>query len=280
MAGQSGIDAEAWLEACRRMVAGQREIFAEVSGINARTDYEGIGEGGDRTLVIDRRCEDVAFAELERLHDEGHEFVAVSEERGEVEFGAGATTRVVIDPIDGSMNARRTIPSYGLSVAVASGTSMADVEFGLVHDFGADEEFTAVRGEGVRLGGEPVVVERPYPGLEVVGVESASPERVGPIADALQGEAYRLRAIGSIAINLAYVAVARFDAMLSGRHCRSVDAAAGQLIVREAGGLAAFGELDLADAPLGLDARYAIAAALDAEGLETVLGVQRRTGSL
>ncbi len=69
------------------MVEGQRAIFAEVGGIDARTEYEGIGEGGDNTLVIDRRCEDVAFAELERLHGEGHEFVAVSEERGQVEFG-------------------------------------------------------------------------------------------------------------------------------------------------------------------------------------------------
>ena len=85
MADQPEIDAEAWLDACRRMVDGQREIFAEVSGITARTEYEGIGEGGDHTLVIDRRCEDVAFTELRRMHDEGHEFVAVSEERGEVD---------------------------------------------------------------------------------------------------------------------------------------------------------------------------------------------------
>ena len=49
----------------------------------------------------------------------------------------------MIDPIDGSLNARRTLPSFALSVAVASGPSMADVEFGFVHDFGAGEEFIA-----------------------------------------------------------------------------------------------------------------------------------------
>ena len=67
-------------------------------------------------------CEDIVFAELERLHEEGLEFTAISEERGEVRFGAansGAT--VVIDPIDGSLNARRTLPSLSLSIAVASG---------------------------------------------------------------------------------------------------------------------------------------------------------------
>ena len=261
------------------MVAAQREIFAEVSTISARTEYEGIGEGGDRTLVIDRRCEDTVFSELERLHGEGHEFVAVSEERGQVEFGSDGAW-VVIDPIDGSLNARRTIPAHSLSVAVASGPSMADVEFGFVHDFGANEEFTAVRGEGAHAGGEDYEPEREEGKLEVVAIESASPERVAPIATALQGKAWRVRAPGSIAISLVYIAAGRFDAMLSGRHCRSVDAAAAQLIVREAGGRIAFGELDLGDATLDLDARYAVAGALDDEGLATMLGIQRETGSL
>ena len=142
-----------WLGICRRVVAAQRAIFDEVRGIEARTVYEGVGEGGDRTLVIDRRCEDAVFAELEALAAEGASFVAVSEERGEVTFGSGGAARVVIDPIDGSLNARRTLPSHSLSIAVASGPSMADVEFGYVYDFGAGEEFAARRGEGATLDG-------------------------------------------------------------------------------------------------------------------------------
>ena len=62
-----------WLGICRRIVAAQREIFAATTGSVERTVYEGVGEGGDRTLVIDRRCEDVVFAELERLAGEGLE---------------------------------------------------------------------------------------------------------------------------------------------------------------------------------------------------------------
>src|SRR5262245_33597527 len=98
-----------WLGICRRAVDAQRAIFAEVRGSKERTVYEGVGEGGDRTLVIDRRCEDAVFAELETLAGQGAAFVAVSEERGEVEFGGGGPARVVIDPIDGSLNARRTL---------------------------------------------------------------------------------------------------------------------------------------------------------------------------
>jgi len=271
-------DPELWLEACRRMVDGQRAIFREVAGIAARTEYEGIGEGGDRTLVIDRRCEDVAFAELERLRDQGApDFVAISEERGEVAFGdPGAPLKVVIDPIDGSLNARRMIPSHSLSVAVASGPSMADVELGFVHDFGAEEAFSAVRGAGVRVNGEPVELERPYAGLEVVALESANPETISPVVAALAGRVWRLRAPGSIAISLAYVATGRFDGMLTARSCRSVDAAAGQLIAREASGLVSFADGPLAEAPLDLAARYELAAALDREGLEILLEVQRQ----
>src|SRR3954464_3415276 len=144
-----------WTTICRRIVAAQRPIFERAKTSEERTHYEGVGEGGDRTLVIDRECEDVVFAELEQLADEGASFVAVSEERGEVEFGAGGEHRIVIDPIEGSLNARPTIPSFAVSIAVSAGPSMADVEFGFVHDFGADEEFLARRGEGAKLNGSP-----------------------------------------------------------------------------------------------------------------------------
>ncbi len=260
------------------MVAAQRAIFEEVGGIDARTVYEGVGEGGDRSLVIDRRCEDAVFAELEALGREGASFVAISEERGEVSFGSGGPALVVIDPIDGSLNARRTIPSHSLSVAVASGPSMADVELGYVYDFGAGEELFARRGGGatLRRGGgatldrEPIRVAEDRDQLEILGVEAAEPKRALPTLEALAGSVYRLRVVGSIAISAAYVAAGRFDGMLSLRPCRSVDAAAAQLIVREAGGLVAFGDLPLDEAPLHLDARYPIAAACGEHALATI----------
>lgn len=263
-----------WPAICRRIVAAQRPIFAEARTSEERTVYEGVGEGGDRTLVIDRRCEDVVFAELEKLAAAGASFVAVSEERGEVAFGFGGEQRVVIDPIDGSLNARRTIPSFAVSIAVASGPSMADVEFGFVYDFGAEEEFMASRGAGAQLNGRPVRVSPQVERLEVVGVESVEPEWALPAFEALAGKVFRFRVVGAIAITAAYVAAGRFDAMLSLRSCRSVDAAAAQLIVREAGGAVAFGDGDLSEALLDLDSRYPIAAANSEDGLATVRAAQ------
>jgi len=263
-----------WPAICRRIVAAQRPIFERAKTSEQRTVYEGVGEGGDRTLVIDRECEDVVFAELEKLAERGTSFVAVSEERGEVSFGSGGENRVVIDPIDGSMNARRTIPSFAISIAVSSGPSMADVEFGFVHDFGADEEFMARRGEGATLNGARAKVSAEAERLEVVGVESAEPEWSLPALEALAGKVFRLRVVGAIAISAAYVAAGRFDAMLSLRSCRSVDAAAAQLIVREAGGSVAFGEGVLSEALLDLESRYPMAAANSEASLATVRSAQ------
>ena len=275
----SALVAADWLAACRRMVEQQREVFAAAPSIAERTVYEGIGEGGDRALAIDRRCEDIVFRELDTMHADGNAFTAISEERGEVGFDAAESEmRVVIDPIDGSLNARRTIPSHCLSIAVAGGGSMADVEFGYVYDFGASEEFVATRGDGAQLNGRPIRAEGPGRGIEVVGLESAEPGWILPAVEGLRGKAFRVRSIGAIAITLAYVAAGRLDGMLTARVCRSVDAAGGQLIAREAGARVEFEDLDLAHTPLGLDARYRLAAGLDADMLAVMLEAQAPAG--
>lgn len=266
-----------WIEICRRVVTAQRRLFEDSPTSADRTHYEGVGEGGDHSLAIDRRCEDAVFAELEALERSGYSLNAVSEERGEVTLGDGSGPTVVIDPIDGSLNARRTIPSHSLSLAVASGSSMSDVHFGYVYDFGAGEEWSATRGGGAFLGGTPIRAESVIPTLEVVGVESAKPEWIAPIIAALDGDVYRLRAVGSIAITLSWVAAGRFDGMLTARDCRSVDAAAAQLIARESGAEVAFGDAGADETPLALDVRFPLVAALTSSWLDSLRDVQRRS---
>jgi myo-inositol-1(or 4)-monophosphatase len=252
---------EEWIAACRRAVEAQRRIFSEHQGIEARTHYEGVGEGGDHTLVIDRLCEDAIFDELEGLHEAGHAFTAVSEERGSVDFGNGESSlRIVIDPIDGSLNARRTIPLHSVSIAVADGNSMGDVTLGYVYEFGAGEEFVAVVDGEAALDGRPMRVPK-GDGLELVALEASKPERVIRAAEVLRDRAYRIRAPGSIAVALCYVAAGRYDGMITTRNCRSVDAAAGQLIARRAGAALEFAGGGLGDAALDLSARYDVAAA-------------------
>jgi myo-inositol-1(or 4)-monophosphatase len=252
---RSALDAD-WLGACRRAVTGLQELLAAAPSTSERAVETGTrGSGGDRTLVIDRSAETVILAELDAIHAEGYGFVALSEEQGEVDYGDPGV-RVIIDPIDGSLNAKRRISHYALSVAVADGATMNDVVFGFVYDFGPSEEWWARRGEGAWLDGarlDPTLGERrSHDGrLEVLGIEAADPRWVLAAIDPLVASAYRLRALGTIASSLCQVAAARFDGMVTLRRCRGVDAAAGQLIVREAGGMINFRDFqDPLGAPL------------------------------
>jgi myo-inositol-1(or 4)-monophosphatase len=179
--------------------------------------------------------------------------------------------RVVIDPIDGSLNAKRMIPSYSISVAVAAGETMEDVHFAFVHDFGTDEEYVARLGEGATLDGEPLDAEDAGSGLEVVGFESARPEWIAPVASRLEGQVYRIRVLGSIALSLCYLAATRFDGMLTANTCRSCDAAAAQLIAREAGAFVSVLGHGGLEAPLDLETRFRLAGARTPEGLETLV---------
>ena len=149
---RSALDLD-WLGVCRRAVVGLERVLDEAPSTEERARETGErGSGGDRTLEIDSAAERVVLDELQMLSDEGHRFVAFSEELGAVDYG-DQTVRVIVDPIDGSLNAKRRIPHYALSIAVAGGETMADVEFGFVHDFGLGEEWWARRGEGAWLSG-------------------------------------------------------------------------------------------------------------------------------
>jgi myo-inositol-1(or 4)-monophosphatase len=274
----SALDAD-WLAVSRRATSGLRQMLEEAPSTQERARETGSrGSGGDRTLVIDSSAESLVLKELEALAEGGYQFVAFSEERGEIDYGANEV-KVIIDPIDGSLNAKRRIPHYALSIAVASGETMADVEFAYVYDFGPSEEWWAARSEGTWLNGDrldPTLTERRGRDgrLEVLGIESADPRWVAASIDSLVDTAYRLRAIGTIASALCQVAAARFDGMVSLRRVRAVDAAAGQLIVREAGGLVSFPG---SEAPLGvaLDAvpRAPVVAARSAETLRELEGI-------
>lgn len=257
------------MEAFRRAVMAHRGLFGEVAGQAERTAYHGIGEGGDRSLVIDRRAEDLVLAELELLAARGQPMHVITEERGLVEMGEGTDApTVVVDPIDGSLNARRTLPGHALSIAVASGGSMADVELGFLHDFGSGEELTAIRGTGAWSRGRSLEVP-PGPGLEVVGLEAAEPGAVLGLVEGLRGLAYRIRVLGSVAITLGRVATGALDGMVCARPVRSVDVAAAQLLAREASAHVSFGA-PLEQTPLDLDARYPLCAARTAEDLATL----------
>ncbi|UUY04365.1 hypothetical protein LRS13_02205 [Svornostia abyssi] len=276
-----------WLAACHRAADGLRAVLVDHPTSHERVVQTGTrGEGGDDTLVIDAAAEDAVFVELDRLHADGARFTAVSEERGVVDYG-DPDVLVVIDPIDGSMNAKRGLTHHAISIAVADGPTMADVVFGFVADIGAGEEWSAWRGEGALHNGVAITDPPPerrdiHDRLELVAIESADPRWIHQALPGLEKHVHRVRAMGSIAISLCQVATTRVDGMVSLWRCRAVDVAAAQLIVRESGGLCAFpgyGDGPL-DAPLDLAPHAPVVAARHPAGARPARRDPRGRGAL
>ncbi len=255
--------ADPWLAFCRGAVQDVRGVLERLPGRNEREPIVGMGAGGDETTAVDAAAEAAIVARLHRLHESDKlDFHLVSEELGERDFGFSPERRVLLDPIDGSMNAKRNIPFFSLSVAVAEGARMEDVVFGYVYDFGSGEEWRATRGGGAWLNGERLGVLRPKDQIEVLAVEATVAGAVADKAVAFAGFAKRLRIMGSLALSLCQLAAGRVDAVCSLKEARPVDIAAAQLLLREVGlpiGFADAGPFDAA--PLDSAARSPVAAA-------------------
>lgn len=244
-----------WLSVCRAAVADVRVVLEELPTRVEREPVVGAGVGGDDTTAIDRAAEKAILA---RFRDLG--VTIVSEEEGRL--GAGETV-VVVDPIDGSLNAKRGIPFFSCSIAVAEGERMDDVHFGYVYDFGTGEEWTAWRGEGAFLDGEPLGAVRPKERLEILSFEATLSSLIARDAPKVAALAYRLRIMGSLALSLCHLAAGRVDGVCSLKGARSVDIAAAQLLCRELGlAIELFDvETSLGEAPLDLEGRSRVAAA-------------------
>jgi len=271
-------DSTDWLGFCRRAAGAARDAVHAYATTAERAVETGRGEGGDTAYVIDRAAEDAVFREIEALEVP---VIAVSEERGEVEIGGGTDVRVVVDPVDGSLNAKRGLPFACVSIALACGARMTDVEIGWVAELDpriseGDEprpgrDWWALKGEGAFRDGEALPALRHGP-LEVLGLETARPALVAAAASAIASvDARGIRALGSVAMTLCLVAAGQLDGMVSLRPIRSVDAAAAQLLVTETGGAVAFPGGD----ELSLAMRSPVLAARDEAILERLIATFR-----
>jgi myo-inositol-1(or 4)-monophosphatase len=248
-----------WLETCRLCVEDIRAVLERLPTRVEREPVLRVGEGGDDTTAIDQAAENAAVARLAALDED---FVLVSEELGERTFGAGGPQRVVVDPIDGSVNAKRGIPFFSFSLAVADGPTMGDVGFGYVYDFGTGEEWTAQRGVGAFLDGVRLGAIGPKETIEILSFEGtttpAIADRIGNVIEL----AVRVRVMGSLALSLCHLAAGRVDGVVSLKAARSVDIAAAQLLVRECGlAVDLFEDPPFENAPLDLGTRSRLAAA-------------------
>jgi myo-inositol-1(or 4)-monophosphatase len=144
----------------------------------------------------------------------------------------------LIDPLDGTVNFAHGFPVFCVSMALAENRTILA---GIVHDPLRNESFHAVRGHGAFVNGDQIhvsLVDRLESCLFATGFPydiSFSPDNnlseFSRVAPKVQG----MRRAGSAAIDLAYVASARFDGFWELK-LNPWDQAAGMLLVEEAGG--------------------------------------------
>lgn len=144
--------------------------------------------------------------------------------------------RWIVDPLDGTLNYIRGMPSYAVSVALEQGGNLLA---GVVFDPMLNECFAAAAGQGATLNGKPI---RPSDcqtlseALVAVSFSANVPRGSVEVARFVEvlhaGQA--VRRSGSAALNLCYVASGRLDAYFASS-LQVWDVAAGVLIAREAG---------------------------------------------
>jgi myo-inositol-1(or 4)-monophosphatase len=226
---------EQWLEMFKQIGADMR------AGLHAILDREGgtvplgKGAGGDKTFPVDKWAEDIIVAAAERAHAAGASFTLVSEELGIRKFGEGEAI-FLVDPIDGSNNAKSGIPFFGVSLALLSGSTLDTLSVAYVINLAVGDEFWAVRGKGAYKNGTPLRTS-PAEGIIIVAYEASSPAKDLPKLLPLLTAARRTRCFGSTALDLAYLASGALSVFVTATASRTFDYAAGMLILQEAGGV-------------------------------------------
>lgn len=202
-----------------------------------------MGADGTPTHKIDEIAENCV---IKTLNDSGKSLVLISEEIGEIKIGKeDAEVLMILDPLDGTSNATRNMPCYGISMALADLTSKSldevtldDVEIAYVKNFPTGDAYSAVKGKGALKNNERIT---PISHITKVSdatlcsyVYRAKSERLSNLCSSVR----RMRIMGSIAIEMCYVADGAYDAYLDiNEIVRILDIAASQLIIKENGGI-------------------------------------------
>ncbi len=218
------------MAAVRKAARGVQRDFGEVA--NLQVSVKG---PGDFVTAADKKCEKVLRAELLKARPD---YGILGEEEGETK-GKDQDHRFIIDPIDGTHNYMHGMPHFAVTVALER---KGEIVVGVTYDPIRDELFHSEKGVGafmnnrrMRVAGRKnlhdalVVTNIPHRGQQASHIKHRNEVAV------LQAKSGGVRVLGSAALDLAYVAMGRFDAAWS-HDLNAWDVAAGLLFVRESGG--------------------------------------------
>ncbi|MCL7410691.1 MAG: bifunctional fructose-bisphosphatase/inositol-phosphate phosphatase [Methanosarcinaceae archaeon] len=194
-----------------------------------------MGADGTPTKKIDAAAEDAIFTILK---DDGRSMRLLSEEAGDIMIGEGDKPdfSIILDPLDGTYNAAFGIPFYCVSIAIAK-PDLSGTTFGYVQNLANGDTYHAGVSKGSYLNGKSI---SPSGNSDIhefcISVYGYRPhvERTSMLCKGVR----RIRVLGSVALELCYVASGRMDAFVDVRRAlRLTDVAAGIFILEKAGGM-------------------------------------------
>jgi myo-inositol-1(or 4)-monophosphatase len=240
-------DTKFWSNISNNILGEAQEIIRPFVGTDEGGKVIKMGADGTPTKYIDLVAEEKV---VEILEGTGRPVTLISEEIGELKIGKGPSEAVfVVDPLDGTRNALKNIPAYGISIAIADPTGLSnnvedlhkltigDIEIGFVKNFATNDIYSAQKGKGARRNGQLI---RPSSRKDVSGssigayIYRANMSKVNRLCQTVSS----MRILGSVAIELCYVADGTYDAFLDIRgNLRIVDISAAKLIIEESMGI-------------------------------------------
>jgi len=213
-------------KAARRMVRD----FGEVE--NLQVSKKG---PADFVSIADKKAEETLVRELQKARPD---YGFVLEEGNDIE-GKDSSNTWIIDPLDGTTNFLHGIPHFAISIALVRDS---EPFAGVVYNPVTDEMFWAEKGQGAYLNGRRLRVSARVDlsdGLFATGVpflgKKKDDDRFLQRIDAVTSVSSGIRRFGSAALDLAFVAAARYDGFWE-CDLQPWDMAAGIVLVREAGG--------------------------------------------
>ncbi|STO55494.1 inositol-1(or 4)-monophosphatase [Canicola haemoglobinophilus] len=206
-------------------------------GYERRDEIQTMTKGtNDFVTNIDKASE---AAIIEVIRKSYPEHTIITEESGAHE-GKDSDIQWVIDPLDGTTNFVKGLPHFAVSIAIRV---KGRTEFGVVYDPIRNELFTAVRGEGAKINELRLRVDSSKRDLQGAILATGFPFKKTSLMptqfammSSLAEDVADFRRAGSAALDLCYVAANRVDGYFE-MGVKPWDIAAGDLILREAGGL-------------------------------------------
>lgn len=198
----------------------------------SQIEYKGMN---DLVSYVDREAENKLVRRLREILPEAAFYTEEAEENQAL---TAQPYHWIIDPLDGTTNFMHNLPIFAISIGLMHGQEMV---LGVVYEVNREECFYAWKGGGAYCNGRAIRVS-PVADLSDSLLATGFPYRdfdqvpaYLEIIKAFMQQTHGLRRMGSAAVDLAYVALGRFQGFFE-YNLNAWDVAAGALIIQEAGG--------------------------------------------